>query len=62
VPADAPATEWAAALGAMIDDPEDYRRECEAARAHARRDEVDPDAIVTRFETALAELVAARTP
>ena len=28
------------------------------ARAHATREEVDPDAIVTRFESALADLVA----
>ena len=63
VAADAPAAEWAAALGELIDDPDDYRRECEAARAYAGRDEVDPDVIVGRFETALAELVAgARTP
>jgi glycosyltransferase involved in cell wall biosynthesis len=62
VPADAPAPAWAAALGEIIDDPEDYRRACEAARAHATREEVDPDAIVTRFERALGDLVAgART-
>lgn len=58
VAADAPASAWAAALGELIDDPADYRRECEAARAHARRDEVDPDAIVRRFEAALVGLVA----
>jgi glycosyltransferase involved in cell wall biosynthesis len=63
VPADAPAAAWAAALGELVDDPEDYRRACDAARAHARRDEVDPVAIVARFERALADLVAgARMP
>jgi glycosyltransferase involved in cell wall biosynthesis len=63
VAADAPAAAWADALGDIIDDPERYRQACEAARAHAQREEVDPDAIVTRFERALAELVSgARTP
>jgi glycosyltransferase involved in cell wall biosynthesis len=58
VPADAPISVWADALGAMIDDPEHYRAACDAALAYANRDEVDPERIVVRFERALAELVA----
>ncbi len=58
VGADAPALEWAAALGELIDDPIRYRRASDAARAHAHREEVDPDVIVSRFERALADLVA----
>jgi glycosyltransferase involved in cell wall biosynthesis len=59
---DAPAPAWADALAELIDDPERYRRACDDARAHAMRDEVDPDAVVSRFERALADLVAgART-
>ncbi|MGZ4688208.1 MAG: glycosyltransferase [Acidimicrobiia bacterium] len=58
VPADAVAGEWTAALGDLIDDPDRYREACDAARAHAAREEVDPGVIVSRFERALAELVA----
>jgi glycosyltransferase involved in cell wall biosynthesis len=58
VPADAPISAWADALGAMIDDPEQYRAACDAALAYANRDEVDPERIVVRFERALADLVA----
>jgi glycosyltransferase involved in cell wall biosynthesis len=58
VPAEAPIAAWADALGAMIDDPDDYRAACDAARAYASRDEVDPERVVVRFERALAELVA----
>jgi glycosyltransferase involved in cell wall biosynthesis len=58
VAADAPVADWAAALGDLIDDPGRYRKASESARSHARRDEVDPDVIVGRFERALADLVA----
>jgi glycosyltransferase involved in cell wall biosynthesis len=58
VHSDASISEWAAALGELIDDPERYREACEAARAHAHREEVDPEVIVSRFERALADLVA----
>jgi glycosyltransferase involved in cell wall biosynthesis len=59
VPAEAPIAAWADALGAMVDDPDAYRTACDAARAYARRDEVDPERVVVRFEQVLAELVAA---
>jgi glycosyltransferase involved in cell wall biosynthesis len=58
VPADAPISAWADALGDLIDDPDRYRQACEAARAHAAREQVDPARIVARFEDALAGLVA----
>jgi glycosyltransferase involved in cell wall biosynthesis len=58
VRSEASINEWAAALGELIDDPERYREVCEAARAHAHREEVDPEVIVSRFERALADLVA----
>jgi glycosyltransferase involved in cell wall biosynthesis len=57
VAADAPVADWAAALADLIDDPDRYRTASESARAHARREEVDPDVIVARFESALAGLV-----
>ncbi len=55
---DASAQEWADALGAMIDDPDDYQAACDAALEYAGREEVDPSVIVSRFEHALSELVA----
>ncbi len=58
VAADAPISEWASALGELIDDPERYAAACDAARADAGRPDVDPSVIVSRFEQALAELVA----
>lgn len=58
VRADASIGEWAIALGEIIDDPERYREACDAARAHAQREEVDPGVIVARFERALTDLVA----
>jgi glycosyltransferase involved in cell wall biosynthesis len=57
VPADAPIAAWAEALGDLVDDPERYRAACDRARAHANRDEVDPERVVVRFERALADLV-----
>jgi glycosyltransferase involved in cell wall biosynthesis len=57
VRSDASIGEWAIALGELIDDPERYREVCDAARAHAQREEVDPEVIVARFERALTDLV-----
>jgi glycosyltransferase involved in cell wall biosynthesis len=58
VGAEAPAAAWAAALGEIIDDPEGYQAAADAARAHAQREDVDPEVIVSRFERALSDLVA----
>jgi glycosyltransferase involved in cell wall biosynthesis len=58
VRSDAPIHEWAEALGDLLDDPDRYREACEAARAYATREEVDPGVIVSRFERALTDLVA----
>ncbi len=55
--ADLPVDAWAAALDRMLE-PATYGRLADAARRHARRPEVDPDAIAERFERALADLVA----
>jgi glycosyltransferase involved in cell wall biosynthesis len=57
VPADAPITAWVEALGTCFDDPDRYRALVAAARAHATRDEVQPERVVARFEAVLAELV-----
>ena len=57
VPPDAPISAWAEALGRLIDDPDRYRAACDAALAHANRDEVDPERIVARFERALSDLL-----
>ncbi len=46
--------EWAAALG-RLDDDRRYRELCRAALAHARRPEVDPEAIAARFVAVLTE-------
>lgn len=54
---DATNEEWAAALGALWDDPERLDRLAAAARVHAARDEVDPEWVTTRFEALLLDLV-----
>jgi glycosyltransferase involved in cell wall biosynthesis len=62
VPPDAPIDAWVAALGSLVDDPDRYAALEAAARVHAARDEVDPEAVVTRFETALTDLVSHSAP
>lgn len=57
---DAPTTAWVDALSALLDDPARYDAVCAVAREHARRAEVDTEAIVSAFEVALTELVARR--
>jgi glycosyltransferase involved in cell wall biosynthesis len=59
VPADAPIAAWVEALGTCFDDPDRYQALVAAARAHAARDEVQPERVVARFEAVLAELVGA---
>ena len=56
VPEDAGPGEWAERLREMLD-PARYDALAAAATAHAARDEVDPDAIVTRFESLVRPLV-----
>jgi glycosyltransferase involved in cell wall biosynthesis len=58
---DEPVGAWAAALDRILE-PSGYAEFVEAARRHARRPEVDPDAIAERFERALADLLGARHP
>lgn len=49
---------WVAAIGELWDDPVRYAAAAAAASDHARRDEVNPDRIVERFEGLVAETVA----
>jgi glycosyltransferase involved in cell wall biosynthesis len=55
---DAAPGEWAAALRDLLE-PARYDTLSAAARTHAARDEVDTDAIVTRFEALVLPLVGA---
>lgn len=55
VPVDAGPGEWAQHLRDLLD-PDRYEALVAAAAAHAARDEVDPDAIVTRFESLVRPL------
>jgi glycosyltransferase involved in cell wall biosynthesis len=57
---DATPAQWAAALGALWDDDATLAALAEQARAHAARDEVDPEWVVGRFEALVQELVATR--
>jgi glycosyltransferase involved in cell wall biosynthesis len=51
---------WIVAISRVWDDAQEYARLSTAARAHARRPEVDAEQVATRFETLLVDLVAAR--
>ena len=53
------AAPWVTAIGALWDDPDAYAATAAAASEHARRDEVNPDRIVERFEALVAATVAA---
>ena len=57
VPPDAPISAWVDALGELVDDPVRYATLDAAARVHAARDEVDPEAVVGRFVEALSSLI-----
>jgi glycosyltransferase involved in cell wall biosynthesis len=57
---DAPPGDWVAALAALWDDDANYDAASEAARRHAHRVDVSPDAIVDHFEALVSELVSAR--
>lgn len=57
VPHNAPPEEWAAALGAIWDDGARWSALSEAASQHARRPDVDPQCIATRFEQEIAQVL-----
>jgi glycosyltransferase involved in cell wall biosynthesis len=57
VPVGAPPEQWVAALASVWDEPERYDALARAASTHAARPEMQPAAVVDRFEQALIELV-----
>jgi glycosyltransferase involved in cell wall biosynthesis len=57
VPDDAPAHQWAGALGRLWDEPDTYAVLSQAAYRHSQRAELQPAKIVSEFEAALARLV-----
>jgi glycosyltransferase involved in cell wall biosynthesis len=57
VPAGAPPSVWADALGHVLDDVDRYREFVKSARRHAQRDEVDPALLTEQFEAAVETLV-----
>lgn len=57
VPNDAGAPAWVAALSEMWDDPARYEALAIAARAHAARDEVDPEFVISQFEALVTDLL-----
>jgi len=61
VPPAAPFEAWTDALAKLWDDPAAYRRYADLAAEHARRDEIQPDSVTSRFEAALAGLVSPLT-
>lgn len=60
LPADAPAEQWAAALGRLWDNDESYKMASDAARAYARRPEIQPDAITAKLRGLLERAVLLR--
>ncbi|HEY3831895.1 MAG TPA: glycosyltransferase [Acidimicrobiia bacterium] len=56
VAVDAPAEEWARALGGLLD-PAHYDTVCDAARAYAQRDDARTEVIVARFRAVLEQTV-----
>lgn len=54
LPADAPMTAWIAAFSRIWDDGRYYAKLCEAARAWARRPEIDSETILSLFTEQLA--------
>lgn len=58
VPPEASIAEWVDALGELVDDPERYALLDAAARVHAARVEVEPEAVVSRFLDALTGLLS----
>jgi hypothetical protein len=58
LPPDAPDKAWVAAVSSLWDDPTRYQDLGAAARAHARRADIDPESVTSRFESAVEDLVA----
>jgi glycosyltransferase involved in cell wall biosynthesis len=56
VPPTAPPAAWAEAIGRLWDAPDRYQACASAARSHSRRPDVDPEAIVDRFEAEMTRL------
>jgi glycosyltransferase involved in cell wall biosynthesis len=56
---DAPVSEWTDALATLWDDPGQYERMSEAARAHSHRDDMRPDLIAQHFEEEMERVVQA---
>jgi len=57
VPGDAPIDAWAAALSTLWDDSARYADLVRTAAEHARRPEIDPELLTSRFENLLREVV-----
>jgi glycosyltransferase involved in cell wall biosynthesis len=55
---DASVGEWLSVLGGVWDDDAEYERLSALAREHDLRDEMDPESIAQRFETAINEALA----
>ena len=60
LPADAPAEQWAAALGRLWDNDESYKVASDAARAYAGRTEIQPGAITAKLRGLLEHAVLLR--
>jgi glycosyltransferase involved in cell wall biosynthesis len=56
---DAPAEAWAEALASLWDDPAEYQRVSEAARAHSQRHDMRPDLLAQQFEEEMERVVQA---
>ena len=57
---DAPIDEWAKALSALWDDPANYQRLAAAALRHSERQEIQPEAIVSEFISAVSAFAGSR--
>lgn len=59
---DAALEEWEEALSRLWDDDDAYRRVSEAARKHARRPDIQPSALMSRFLDLVAAHIEGREP
>src|SRR5579884_2014950 len=60
IPADAPISDWLAALAELWDDRSAHARLAAAALEHSRRDEIDPEQVTRRFVAAMRALLGGR--